>query len=429
MDKVIIKSLNIFLLFCFFVCHAAFSQKQKVVYEDKVFEENIQSARLFPNLPDYEAQMMSPVVELGGMSLRLVFDDLAYDPDMYSVKIVHCNFDWTPSDLKDPEILSEYNEFNVQEYNYSIDTRIPYIQYQFVLPRVRKSGNYAVLVYRGRDQNQMVLTKRFMVYQKGLALGAQIVPPAQTENRRQVQQINVNVNYKSRELFDPKNNLRVFIRQNQRWDNARVLPNPTMIREDIKMIEYQLFDGSNTFWAGNEFRFVDLRFVRARGLNVAAVKMEEDVVFAEAGTDKIRTQSVYSEYLDINGQYAVMNMERQNYERESEYMLVTFNLSAAGVTETPYIIGSMSRWGKEPTAKMELNNKTNTYQATLLLKQGWYDYQYAYLTKEGFDTGKLEGNYFETENEYEVFLYYRDMGSRYDELIGYVNLNPNKRRL
>ena len=429
MDKVIIKSLNIFLLFGFFVCHSAFSQKQKVVYEDKVFEENIQSARLFPNLPDYEAQMMSPVVELGGMSLRLVFDDLAYDPDMYSVKIVHCNFDWTPSDLKDPEILSEYNEFNVQEYNYSIDTRIPYIQYQFVLPRVRKSGNYAVLVYRGRDQNQMVLTKRFMVYQKGLALGAQIVPPAQTENRRQVQQINVNVNYKSRELFDPKNNLRVFIRQNQRWDNARVLPNPTMIREDIKMIEYQLFDGSNTFWAGNEFRFVDLRFVRARGLNVAAVKMEEDVVFAEAGTDKIRTQSVYSEYLDINGQYAVMNMERQNYERESEYMLVTFNLSAAGVTETPYIIGSLSRWGKEPTAKMELNKKTNTYQATLLLKQGWYDYQYAYLTKDGFDTGRLEGNYFETENEYEVFLYYRDMGSRYDELIGYVNLNPNKRRL
>src|SRR5512147_2884702 len=110
MDKVIIKSLNIFLLLGFFVCHAAFSQKQKVVYEDKVFEENIQSARLFPNLPDYEAQMMSPVVELGGMSLRLVFDDLAYDPDMYSVKIVHCNFDWTPSDLKDPEILSEYNE-------------------------------------------------------------------------------------------------------------------------------------------------------------------------------------------------------------------------------------------------------------------------------------------------------------------------------
>ena len=40
----------------------------------------------------------------------------------------------------------------------------------------------------------------------------------------------------------------------------------------------------------------------------------------------------------------------------------------------------------------------------------------------------LEGTHFQTENEYEVFIYYRDMGSRYDELIGYTVVNPNKRR-
>ena len=93
------------------------------------------------------------------------------------------------------------------------------------------------------------------------------------------------------------------------------------------------------------------------------------------------------------------------------------------------MIGGLTNWGFHPDAKMELNSKTKTYQTTLLLKQGWYDYQFGYLTEEGWYMSPIEGDHFETENEYEVFVYFRDVGSRYDELVGYVNLNPNKRRL
>jgi hypothetical protein len=400
------------------------------VYYDRIFEENIQSVRLFPNTGDFAAQLNSPVIELNGnVPIVLSFDDLAYDPDIYSVKLVHCNMDWTPSDLKEAEYLDQFNEFNVTDYNYSFDTRIPYIHYNFVLPKVSKSGNYAVVVYRGRDQNQVIITRRFMVFQNVVNMAAKVVPPSQTESRREVQQINVNINYKGRELFDPRNNLRVLIRQNQRWDNFKVLGNPTMLREDTKMIEYNLFDGSNTFYAGNEFRFVDLRFVRTRGMNVNAVRMEEDVVYAEGGLDKVRNSGVYTEYLDLNGQYAVMNMERQNHELASEYVIMTFNLDAEGVKEPPYIVGAMTEWGFSPDAKMILNENTNAYESTLILKQGWYDYKYAYKGQNGWDMVPLEGSFFQTENEYEVFVYYRDMGSRYDELISYVNLNPNKRRL
>ncbi len=405
------------------------SQGNKAYY-DRIFEENIQSVRLFPNSGDFSAQLNSPVIGLNsGVELNLTFDDLAYDPDMYSVKLIHCNMDWTPSDLKEPEYLEAFNEFNINDYNYSIDTRIPYIHYNIVLPRVLKSGNYVAVVYRGRDPNQVILTKRFMVFNNMVNLAARIVPPSQTETRRQVQQINVNLNYKGRDLFDPRNNLRVMLRQNQRWDNIKVLGNPTMLREDIKMIEYNLFDGSNAFYAGNEFRFVDLRMVRARGINVSAVRMEEDVVYAEGGLDKSRQHTVYSEYLDLNGQYAIMNMERMNHELESEYLVMTFNLSAEGLSDAPYVIGALTEWGFSPDAKMTLNSKTNTYETTLILKQGWYDYKYAYKEKDGWNPLPIEGSFFETENEYEVLVYYRDMGSRYDELIGYFNLNPNKRRL
>jgi NADH:ubiquinone oxidoreductase subunit len=423
--------MRILILFLLFFSFSNFQLQAQQVYYDRVNEENIQSVRLFLNTGEFEAQMNSPVMELNGSRpIMLTFDDLAYDPDMYSAKIIHCNMDWTASDLKEPEYLNEYNEFNVLDYERSIDTRIPYIHYKFTIPRVTKTGNYIVKVYRGRDQNQVILTRRFMVFQNIISLAAKMVPPSQTELRRKVQQINVNINYKSRELFDPRSNLKVVVRQNQRWDNQKVLTKPTMIREDIKMIEYYLFDGSNAFWAGNEFRFVDLRFVRARGVNVSSIRMERDVVYAEAGLDKIRPPyAVYSQYLDLNGQYAVMNMERRNHELESEYMVVTFYLDAEEVTEQPYLIGSLSAWGFSPDAKMTLNKNSNRYETTLILKQGWYDYQYAFKGEEGWDTIPLEGSFFETENEYEVFVYYRDMGSRYDELISYFNLNPNKRRL
>jgi hypothetical protein len=396
---------------------------------DRVFEENIQSVRLYPKTAEFSSQFNSSVIAINNpVPLVLEFDDLAYDADMYSAKIIHCNADWKPSPLKDADYLNQFNEFNVNDYEYAINTRIPFIHYTFQVPRLTRSGNYVLKVYRGRDEKQTIITKRFMVYDGQLNVGAGVVPSSRTEDRRDGQQLNLNVNFKNRELVDPLQNVKVVIRQNQRWDNAIYGLRPTFIRDDQKLIEYKLFDGSNVFDGGNEFRFIDLRFVRTPGQNMAKIEMEEDVVFGQAALDKARKSQPYVEYLDLNGQFGIYNVERQNHHLESEYVLVTFNLKDENITDTPYILGALSNWGQEPEAKMELNKKTGVYQATLLLKQGWYDYQYGYKTKRGWDMQPLEGTHFQTENEYEVFIYYRDMGSRYDELIGYQIVNPNKRR-
>lgn len=397
---------------------------------DKIFEENIQSVRLFPKTQEFSSQMTSPAISLQAASpLLLSFDDIAFDPDMYSARLIHCNMEWTPSDLKENDYLDQFNEFNVNDYSYAIDTRVPYIHFNFILPRVTKSGNYVVQVYRNRDKAQVILNRRFMVFDNSVQIGARIVPPSQTEFRRKQQQLNLQINYKAREVIDPRNSIKVLIRQNQRWDNSKQDLKPTMVREDQKTMEYQLFDGSNAFFAGNEFRFVDLRYVRARGNNVAKIEMQEEVVFAETMVEKARPTAAYSQYLDMNGQYAIFNFERQNHDLEGEYILATFNLSAEGISETPYLIGALTNWGNHPDSKMTLNNKTKTYQTTLLLKQGWYDYQFAYLRPDGWNMSPIEGDHFETENEYEVLVYFRDAGSRYDELVGYININPNKRRL
>ncbi|MHA7129092.1 type IX secretion system plug protein [Algoriphagus namhaensis] len=401
--------------------------------ENKVYQDHIQSVRLFPLGTEVYGQLDAPVVPLGSSKpLILLFDDIAYDPEQYSAKLIHCDANWEKSQLRDNDFLPVFNEFNVQNYTYSINTRIPYVHYRFQVPKVTKSGNYVLKIYRGRDESQVMLTRRFMVYENLFPVGAAIVPPTDTENRSEKQQLNIVVNYSKGQVMNPSEQMTVVIRQNQRWDNAKYINKPTFLNESSKIMRYESFEGDNTFFAGNEFRFIDLRFIRATGVNISSIQVEEDRVEAMASIDAPRGREPYSQYLDLNGQYLVFTNDRVsgNHDVESEYVLTTFNLSIPQTGQPVYLIGALTNWGASKESRMVWNEKFNVYQTTLLLKQGWYDYQYAIReSEEKFETYAFEGSYFQTENEYEVLVYFRNLGSRYDQLVGYVYLQPNRRRL
>ncbi|MEP1088768.1 MAG: type IX secretion system plug protein domain-containing protein [Algoriphagus sp.] len=421
-----------FFFLSFMLSVLAFSRLFAQQLEDKVYKEHIQSVRLFPAGVTFDASLDAPVVSIRSEKpLVLLFDDLAFDPELYRAKLIHCDADWQQSQLKDNDFLPTFNEFNIQDYEYSVNTRIPYIHYRFELPRVTKSGNYLVKVYKQSDENDVILTKRFMIYEEIFKVGAAIVPPSQTANRQKSQQINVVVNYSAGEVTNPDGQIKVLLRQNQRWDNAKFLAKPTFMNESSKILRYESFDGSNSFDAGNEFRFVDLRFIRANGVNVANMRVETDVIFAEGNINAPRPETVYSQYLDLNGQYLIETMDRPggNPEIESEYMLMTFRLAMEQTSNPIFLLGSLTNWGKDPEAKLEWDPKMGVYTTSILVKQGWYDYQYAYSTNGEFDPEPFEGSYFETENEYEVLVYFRNLGSRYDQLVGYIYLHPNRRRL
>ncbi|NVJ87070.1 MAG: DUF5103 domain-containing protein [Algoriphagus sp.] len=421
------KGLICFFCICWIVIQTAFGQ-----VEDKVYRDHIQSVRLFPVGLSFDSQLDAPAIGLtDSRRLLLIFDDVAYDPELYTAKLIHCDADWTPSQLKDNDFLVDFNQFNIQDYEYSVNTRLPYIHYQFEIPKVKKSGNYVVQVYRGRDESDVILTRRFMVYDELFSVGASIVPPSQTEDRRTDQQIDVVVNYSKGEVINPSSQIKVLIRQNQRWDHAILMNEPTFLNESTKMMRFQNFDGSNSFKAGNEFRFIDLRFIRATGANIASMVVEPDVIYAEAKVDSPRNREVYSQYLDLNGQYLIYTNDRPggDPEVESEYILTTFRLVAPESPTPIYLLGALTEWGKKPEAKLTWNPNLKVYETTVLLKQGWYDYQFGRLNEGVFNSLEFEGSFFETENEYEVMVYFRALGSRYDQLVGYVNLHPNRRRL
>ena len=402
------------------------------VLEDRTFVDHIQSVRLYPQGPGVDSQLDAAVVSLAdARQLVLVFDDLAYDPELYTAKLVHCDADWKKSALKDNDFSTAFNEFNVQDYAYSVNTRIPYIHYTFSLPRVTKSGNYILKVYKNRNENDLILTRRFMVYEESAVVGASIVPPNQTEDRRELQQINAVINYSNLDAVDPSTQFKVVIRQNQRWDNAKLLSKPTFLNQSSKIMRFEPFEGESTFKAGNEFRFIDLRFIRATGVNVGSVKVEETIILAEALLDTPRPGGAYSQYLDLNGQYLVLTNDRPggNPEVESEYLYTTFFLKS-DPGQSIRMLGSLTGWGKLPESKMVYDSKSNVYTTSLLLKQGWYDYQFAEEVSVGnFESTSFEGSHFQTENEYEVYVYYRELGSRYDQLVGYAFIQPNRRRL
>lgn len=418
--------------FRFLLIYLACTQSVFSQIEDQVFRDHIQSVRIFPEGNEFDSQIDAPAISLrDSRRLLLLFDDVAFDPELYTAKLIHCDADWKPSQLKDNDFLSSFNQFNVQDYEYSVNTRLPYIHYRFEVPQVTKSGNYVVQVYRGREESEVILTKRFMVYEDLFSVGASIVPPSQTSDRRTDQQIDVVVNYSKVEVVNPASQIKVLIRQNQRWDNSKLITEPTFLNEISNVIRYQNFDGSNSFKAGNEFRFIDLRFIRATGANIAWVTVEPDVIYAETKVDVPRKGEVYSQYLDLNGQYIVFTNDRPggNPEVESEYILTTFRFFAPEDSRSIYLLGTLTDWGKKPEAKMTWNSDMKVYETTLLLKQGWYDYQFARSDGQQFDSMEFEGSFFETENEYEILVYFRALGSRYDQLVGYVYLQPNRRRL
>lgn len=410
-----------------FFCMLQVVQGQEVL-DEKVYEENIQSVQLYREGGEISAQLNTPVIPMRSQGLVLEFDDLAYEPDRYSATLIHCNADWTVSGLRSADYLQRYNEFNVNEYEYSVNTRIPYIHFTFRLPAVQRSGNYILKVYRGRNDDEVIFTKRFMVYDEQVKVGMKLMPPNQTGERMTGQQVDIQVNYAGKDLMDPANNVKVVVRQNRRWDNAKVGGRPTFIREGQGILEYRFFDGENIFDAGNEFRFIDLRYVRTTGRNIVSVKMEDDVVYAETAIGKTRADMSYMEYLDLNGQYIIENQERGSPDLESEYILVTFNAEMQDLEGEPYLLGALTNWGNTEAAKMEYHAGKGVYQTSLLLKQGWYDFQLAFKSGSGWNTLPIEGSHYQTENEYDVLVYYRDFGSRYDELLGYVTVNANKKR-
>lgn len=392
---------------------------------DMAYEPKIRTITLHPANADVQATLQPAITQLGQWNLTLSFDDLRAERDSYYAKIIHCNYDWSASALQELDFMTEYNEFAITNFEFSVDTHIPYVHYWLNLPPVKLPGNYVVVVYRESNKEDIILTKRFMVFDTRISFEneANLIGAGRVASLNQ--QINFTINYKNLEVINPLENIKVAIRQNQRWDNMATDIRPSFVREIEKQLEYRFFDDSKMFKGGNEFRFFDIRSLNYPGRNVATVIKNVKPFEIYIGGDKTRAGESYAQYLDLNGGFMIDNLDYRdaNY---SNYANVHFTLSSKPLPGEVFVTGAFNYWNLNDENRMTYDSSRQTYRTNFLLKQGWYDYQYLIKSKQ-LPPYALEGSHFETENMYEILVYYRPFKPNADLLIGYVRLEKNAR--
>jgi hypothetical protein len=373
--------------------------------------------------------MAPPIIRLNSEeTLELRFDDLDADYKNYQYTLIHCNADWTPSTLQPYEYLDGFYEDLISDYARSFNTRVIYSHYYIEFPnenlRPRISGNYLLKVFLDGDQEHVVLTRRFMVYEQLMHIEATANMATLVRYRDTHQELTFSLNAASYRVSNPVQELKVVVTQNGRWDNAITGLQPRSIQGNRYVYDYEeelLFPG------GNEFRRFDtrsLRFVTERVADIQSSHRHWDVFLLP---DERRTYRRYSSDEDINGRHIIKNHDGRDDMLESDYAWVHFSLpmNAPLASGALYVLGELTLWHFGEENKMGYNYVEKKYELSLLVKQGYYNYQYAFLEagSRKANVGFIEGDHAVAENEYNIFVYHRQPGTLYDRLVGLTQLN------
>ncbi len=420
------KSLIFLLLMLWGICLKA------VPFEDKTPGADIRTVLFYPADAQSSHVLDLPVVFLKGPKfMRMEFDELGTQYHNYNFKLIHCNRDWEQSILNDFEFLEGYNEFFAENYELSLNTRTAYTHYTLDVPKVKVSGNYVLLVYRNQNPSEVAVQRRFVVYDNPVSIQLDPKFPLDPAWRYTGQQIDFTIQYGDYPIYNPQQTVSVVLRQNGRWDNARSDLKPMFIRDDEKTLDYHFFNNENLFPGLNEYRGIDIRSFRFRGQNIAETRFDNQKVEAWVNPETVRKQSAaITQWIDANGRFVVENFETRRGAVEADYVDTHFSLETGSEPDGDiYLFGQLSDWRLQPSFRMEKVEGKNRYEASLKLKQGFYNYAYV-LARPGMKTDEVifEGSYNQTENLYDVLVYFRPVGARYDHVIGYALVDYNKLR-
>ncbi|MFT4167653.1 MAG: DUF5103 domain-containing protein [Dysgonomonas sp.] len=363
-----------------------------------------------------------PVIDLSGDNyININFDILGEDSyRALKYRIINCDADWNKSRLLDLEYLDGFNDLLIDDYAQSVNTIVDYTNYNFQIPndrqRLKLSGNYAVEVYAEDEQNKVLLMACFSVLDSKVKIDGAFSSNTDIDANKEHQQVNFSINTAGIQIRDPFSDLKVVVRQNNRMDNQRVGVKPTYIQGDKLIYEHNrdlIFD------AGNEYRRFESVSYRYNGLNIASTDLTRPYYLTSIIIDKVRAGKRYIYDQDQNGRYLIRNAEANDADTQADYFKTRFTLDIPEpMLEPIYLNGGFTnnRFDEKYLMKYDIANKV--YTADVVLKQGAYNYQY--LTQSGkiYSQTKIEGNYFETENEYAVYVYYRPVGFLSDQLIG-----------
>jgi hypothetical protein len=413
--------LLVYLLFGFFIC----GYSQVKVLDTHIYKQSVKTLKA--NVDGNEQSY--PAIKLNDdLQILIQFDDLAETSANYSYQIIHCNANWTRSSLQPEEYITGFTENSIDNFEYSVNTKTGYINYSVVLPNddigFLLSGNYIFKVIEDGNADAPVLTARFVVYETEVRIDAEITRPLGTGVQNHSQEIKLSVNNEEFPISDPFNEIKIVISQNNRPDRVIKDIKPVFVRNNELTYGYS---GENIMLGGNEFRTFAFTNIHKYSIGVNDIKFVDTIYHVQLRLDERRSSKKYFWQEDMNGKNIIYLDNTDDGYRSADYAYVYFSLAV----EEPllegdvYVYGNFNNWKTDLQNKMHYNYKTKLYEAVILMKQGYYDYEYVFYNKytKELDEAFLEGSHYETENDYIICVYYHDFSMNYDRIIGYKVVN------
>jgi hypothetical protein len=390
-------------------------------YRTEAFHKNIKTIRATHS----DGVFALPVLTLNGSDfLTISFDELSADIHDYYYSIYHCSADWKPSPISTTEWCRGYAFNPIVETRPSINTTVNYSNYSFTVPNsdftFKASGNYVAVIIEGNDLQKVVATICFSVVEQKVAIMPDIRSNTDTDFNGKSQQLDFTVLTNNYPIQDVSSELKIVVQQNRRTDNQPQNLQPTYITPS--KLSY-VNNKALIFEGGNEYKGVEITSSYSYGAGVNRIRWFEPYFNVELFADQIAPRAPYSFVQDSDGNYVVNVLGTDDDDVEADYVLVHFTLEA----EAPffdglvYILGAFNHDRLDDAVKMTYNNERKCYEKTILLKQGGYNYQYAFIPV-GSKTAtmqRISGSYWQTENQYAIYVYHRPFGERYDKLVGF----------
>ncbi len=392
---------------------------------NEIFDSRVKSVQLYKNNTDDRY----PIITFDAEQLKLSFDLLGAQSENLQYSLTLCDAAWNPSTLNQFEYIKGMQFDNISDFKFSTNTYIKYVHYNVVFPNENMkpiwAGNYILKVFRNFDETDLLLQRRCMLIKRTSSVDATAKIATLPQFRYTKQEVLFSVNYNPSQVVNPLEDVKVVVLQNYRWDNALTGLKP-MFSSNQKL-EYTYPDNS-LFDGRNEFRYFDIRNLKQYSINVRSKRLDT-AWHVILNIDESRASNQYFQYVDYNGRQILQNKEGFQSDIDGDYAFVNFYLNAYGTTgdgQDVYVIGEFTDWKCLPEYKMYFNRNRQRYDLEVPLKQGRYEYAYALKNKEEQpDDIDIEGNHSQTENEYLILVYARNLQYNYDELIGAKRVQSN----
>ncbi|MBF0694306.1 MAG: DUF5103 domain-containing protein [Flavobacterium sp.] len=354
-------------------------------------------------------------------SFTFEFDDLFGNEANYYYEIIHCNYNWTKSELAEAEYLQGFKSQRIQNYSNSFNTLQLYSHYTVSFPnrftQFRVSGNYMINILN--EDKEVILSRRFIVFEDIVQVPMQIRRARNLNVINEMHNVEFSIKTTAFTFQNPIRNVKVLLMQNGRFDNAiyNVKPQYTIGNDLI----YK-YDTETQFYAGNEFLWFENKDIRAANNHIAKVTSNSNIYNSHLYTTEARANATYTYAPDINGGFLLNNTGAENNEIEADYAWVFFSLSAPTFfgNKDIYINGMFNNYALTPENKMDYDAKRGIYEKAIMIKQGFTNYQYVIADANGKidEKNAINGNFYQTENNYFALVYYRENNERYDRVIG-----------